>query len=101
MPASETVAKHKQYLFPAVTTYYDEPLALQRGEGNYVWDDQGNRYLDAFGGVLTVSVGHANPRVDDRHRRAGQNPSSTPPRFTPTSRSRTWRRSWPTSRRAT
>ena len=63
MPASETVAKHKQYLFPAVTTYYDEPLALQRGEGNYVWDDQGNRYLDAFGGVLTVSVGHANPRV--------------------------------------
>ena len=63
MPVSDTVAKHKQYLFPAVTTYYDEPLALQRGEGNYVWDDQGNRYLDAFGGVLTVSVGHANPRV--------------------------------------
>ncbi len=35
-----------------------------RGEGEYVWDDQGNRYLDCFGGVLTVSVGHANPQVN-------------------------------------
>jgi 4-aminobutyrate aminotransferase len=34
-----------------------------RGEGSYVWDDAGNRYLDCFGGVLTVSVGHANPKV--------------------------------------
>ncbi len=43
--------------------YYKEPIALVRGEGSYVWDDQGRRYLDAFGGVLTVSVGHANPKV--------------------------------------
>src|SRR5256885_2181432 len=60
---SQTVAKHKQFLFPAVSMYYQEPIALVRGEGNYVWDDQGRRYLDAFGGVLTVSVGHANPKV--------------------------------------
>ncbi len=43
--------------------YYQEPLALVRGEGLYVWDDAGNRYLDGFGGVLTISVGHANPKV--------------------------------------
>jgi len=43
--------------------YYEEPLALVRGEGAYVWDDAGRRYLDAFGGVLSISVGHANPRV--------------------------------------
>jgi 4-aminobutyrate aminotransferase len=43
--------------------YYQEPIALVKGDGNYVWDDQGKRYLDAFGGVLTVSVGHANPKV--------------------------------------
>ena len=61
--ASETVAKHKQYLFPAVAMYYKEPIALTRGEGPWVWDDQGNKYLDAFGGVLTVSVGHGNPKV--------------------------------------
>jgi 4-aminobutyrate aminotransferase len=61
---SETVRKHKEFLFPAVANYYEEPLALVRGEGFHVWDDQGNRYLDCFGGVLTVSVGHANARVN-------------------------------------
>ena len=61
---SEAVRKHKEFLFPAVATYYQEPLALVRGEGEYVWDDAGNRYLDCFGGVLTVSVGHANPKIN-------------------------------------
>ncbi|MGI9107492.1 MAG: aspartate aminotransferase family protein [Pyrinomonadaceae bacterium] len=61
---SEIVRKHKEFLFPAVATYYQEPVALVRGEGHYVWDDQDNRYLDCFGGVLTVSVGHANPQVN-------------------------------------
>ena len=61
---SEAVRKHKEFLFPAVATYYQEPVALVKGEGEYVWDDQGNRYLDCFGGVLTVSVGHANPKVN-------------------------------------
>jgi 4-aminobutyrate aminotransferase-like enzyme len=58
------VQKHKEFLFPAVATYYQEPLALVKGEGSYVWDDQDNKYLDCFGGVLTVSVGHANPNVN-------------------------------------
>src|SRR5437763_2099404 len=62
---SETIRKHKEFLFPAVATYYQEPLALVKGEGMYVWDDQGNRYLDCFGGVLTVSVGHCNPKVNE------------------------------------
>jgi 4-aminobutyrate aminotransferase-like enzyme len=63
MPLSNTVKKHREFLFPAVSMYYQEPLALVRGEGMYVWDDAGRRYLDAFGGVLTISVGHANPKV--------------------------------------
>jgi 4-aminobutyrate aminotransferase len=61
--SSSAVEKHKKYLFPAISMYYQEPIALVRGEGNYVWDDTGRKYLDAFGGVLTVSVGHANPKV--------------------------------------
>jgi 4-aminobutyrate aminotransferase-like enzyme len=60
---SEAVNKHKEFLWPAVAMYYKEPIALVKGEGNYVWDDGGKKYLDAFGGVLTVSVGHANPKV--------------------------------------
>src|ERR1700754_126473 len=62
---SETVRKHKEFLFPAVAMYYQEPLALVRGEGCHVWDDQDNKYLDCFGGVLTVSVGHNNPKVSE------------------------------------
>ncbi|MGD9561572.1 MAG: aspartate aminotransferase family protein [Pyrinomonadaceae bacterium] len=58
------VDKHREFLFPAVATYYQEPIALVKGEGEYVWDAEGNRYLDCFGGVLTVSVGHANPQVN-------------------------------------
>ncbi len=60
---SDTVRKHKEFLFPVVATYYKEPLALVRGEGMYVWDELGDKYLDCFGGVLTISVGHANPAV--------------------------------------
>ena len=61
---SEAIRKHKEFLFPAVATYYQEPIALVKGEGEYVWDDAGNRYLDCFGGVLTVSVGHSNPKIN-------------------------------------
>jgi 4-aminobutyrate aminotransferase len=62
---SDVVRKHKDYLFPAVAMYYQEPLALDHGQGMYVWDDGGNKYLDCFGGVLTTSVGHANPHVTE------------------------------------
>ena len=57
---SDTVQKHKDFLFPAVTMYYQEPLALDHGEGMYIWDESGQKYLDCFGGVLTTSVGHAS-----------------------------------------
>lgn len=60
----DAIRKHKEFLFPAVANYYQEPLAIVRGEGEKVWDDQGNEYLDCFGGVLTVSLGHAEPRVN-------------------------------------
>ena len=62
---SEIARKHKEFVFPAVANYYQEPIALVKGEGFHVWDDQGNKYLDCFGGVLTVSVGHANPKVNE------------------------------------
>jgi 4-aminobutyrate aminotransferase len=65
MELSESIRKHKEFLFPAVANYYEEPIALVKGEGEYVWDDNGNRYLDCFGGVLTVSIGHANPKVNE------------------------------------
>jgi 4-aminobutyrate aminotransferase-like enzyme len=57
-------AKFKKYLFPSNATYYDEPLALESGVGTRVRDVDGREYLDFFGGILTVSVGHAHPRVN-------------------------------------
>ena len=43
--------------------YRTQPIALVRGEGTFVWDADGKRYLDFIGGIATVSVGHANPRL--------------------------------------
>ncbi|KAB2907383.1 MAG: aspartate aminotransferase family protein [Kofleriaceae bacterium] len=61
----EVAAKQKELLFPCVTTYYEEPIAFERGEGARLWDVEGTEYLDFFGGILTVSLGHAEPRVTD------------------------------------
>ena len=46
-----------------LTLYYDEPLELVRGEGRHVFDGEGHRYLDFFGGILTTSAGHNVPEV--------------------------------------
>ena len=62
---SDTVKKHRDYLFPSVAMYYQDPIALDHGEGMYVWDESGNKYLDCFGGVLTTSVGHVHPHVTE------------------------------------
>jgi glutamate-1-semialdehyde aminotransferase len=49
--------------FPALA-----PAAIDRGEGAYVWDIDGNRYLDCSMGLTSVSLGHAYPAVLDRVR---------------------------------
>ncbi|EAU67957.1 aspartate aminotransferase family protein, partial [Stigmatella aurantiaca] len=62
---SKTIrAKHKQYLLPSVANYYEEPVVLHEGKGSRLTDLDGKSYLDFFGGILTVSVGHANERVN-------------------------------------
>ena len=58
------VDEYKSHVWPAAATYYAEPLVIDHGDGMFVFDDKGNRYLDCFGGVLTVSVGHANKQVN-------------------------------------
>lgn len=46
----------------AVMATYGEPMrALVRGEGSYVWDADGNRYLDLLGGIAVNALGHAHP----------------------------------------
>ncbi len=44
-------------------TYGRTPVVFERGEGTWLWDTAGERYLDFLTGLAVVSVGHANPRV--------------------------------------
>jgi 4-aminobutyrate aminotransferase-like enzyme len=57
--------KQKELLFPNVSTYYEQALPIESGRGMYVKDVEGREYLDFFGGILTVSVGHCHPRVTE------------------------------------
>jgi len=43
--------------------YHPLPVVLSRGEGVYVWDDEGRRYLDMMSAYSAVSHGHAHPRL--------------------------------------
>ncbi len=53
----------EKHLYPTKVPYYSEPLQLVRAKGSYVWDEQGNRYLDVIGGIVCLSVGHNHPRI--------------------------------------
>ncbi|GAB41432.1 acetylornithine aminotransferase [Gordonia sputi NBRC 100414] len=43
--------------------YGTPPIALTKGEGAYVWDADGNRYLDLLGGIAVNALGHAHPAI--------------------------------------
>ena len=66
MTKEEILKKHKQYLFPSITTYYTDPLVTDHASMQYLWDTDGKKYLDFFGGIVTISVGHSNPRVTEK-----------------------------------
>lgn len=46
-------------------TYARLPVAFERGEGAWLWDMQGKRYLDAVSGIAVCALGHAHPAVAD------------------------------------
>ncbi|MEM7133298.1 MAG: aspartate aminotransferase family protein [Chloroflexota bacterium] len=66
MNNQQILEKQKKHLWPNHLLYYSEPLPLERGDGMYVWDVDGNKYLDFFAGILTTSVGHNNATVNQR-----------------------------------
>ena len=46
-----------------MNTYSKQPVTFVRGEGIWLWDDQGNRYLDAMAGIAVSGLGHNHPRL--------------------------------------
>ena len=59
------VARRERYYSASQRKFvpYQTPLILQRGQGQYLWDEQGNQYIDLLGMNLCISVGHAHPEV--------------------------------------
>ena len=64
MDKQELILAQQNHIFPAVFHYFKEPLVLARARNQYVWDADGNQYLDFFGGIVTISVGHCNEAVN-------------------------------------
>jgi acetylornithine aminotransferase len=57
-----TTAAASQSLLP---TYARYPLALVKGEGSWLWDDKGNKYLDFMSGIAVTNLGHAPKRIKE------------------------------------
>ncbi|MEE8350276.1 MAG: aspartate aminotransferase family protein [Acidobacteriota bacterium] len=64
----EVRTRQRQFLFPCAPPYYQDPLVLVKGEGSFVEDIEGRRFLDLFSGILTTSVGHCHPEVVEQVR---------------------------------
>ena len=82
---SQTVRqKHKEFLFPCVANYYSEPIVITEAQGANVKDADGRDYLDFFGGILTLGIGHSHPdfvkRIQDQVARLTHTASVYPTR---------------------
>jgi|SRR5665647_3523402 len=77
MRTSETIAIENAHMPPFFTK---TPISIERGEGVYVWDEEGERYLDLTAGWGVTSIGHAHPVIQaalaEQGARILQNPDS-------------------------
>lgn len=63
-PSYERIcAIRRENLMPNILTYYKKPLLLHEGHMQWLWDHEGRRFLDFFGGIVTIGVGHCHPKV--------------------------------------
>lgn len=63
-PELETlISLRKSHIAPSIKTIYDTPLLIHHGHMQWLYDHTGKKYLDMFGGIVTVSVGHCHPYV--------------------------------------
>jgi acetylornithine/succinyldiaminopimelate/putrescine aminotransferase len=61
--AQQLLAKKRDFLVPCVYHFYQRPPVLVRGEGAYLFDSEGRRYLDCYSGVSVMNAGHSNPEI--------------------------------------
>lgn len=61
--AEEVLQMRKDYLMPCLGYFYKNPPVFKKGEMQYLYDDQGKKYLDFFAGVSVMNCGHSNPAI--------------------------------------
>ncbi|MEM9235439.1 MAG: aspartate aminotransferase family protein [Verrucomicrobiota bacterium] len=61
---AELLKRRSEVLNQGIFLLYKDPLMIVEGSMQYIWDETGRRYLDCFGGICTVSVGHCHPEVN-------------------------------------
>ncbi len=59
----EIIEKKKKYLIPCVYHFYKNPPLIVRGQGMYLYDSQGRKYLDFYSGVSVNALGHCHPEI--------------------------------------
>jgi 4-aminobutyrate aminotransferase len=64
--AEEVLEMRREYLMPCLGYFYKEPPVFTRGEMQYLYDNNGKKYLDFFAGVSVMNCGHSNPEIIDR-----------------------------------
>jgi 4-aminobutyrate aminotransferase-like enzyme len=62
-PCEQLLAAKRDFLVPCVYHFYQRPPVLVRGEGAYLFDTDGRRYLDCYSGVSVMNAGHSNPDI--------------------------------------
>jgi 4-aminobutyrate aminotransferase len=66
MEKQELEQKRKTYLMPCYAHYFKDMLLITKGEGQYLYDHTGKRYLDCFAGVAVVNCGHSHPYINQK-----------------------------------
>ncbi|XP_030385142.1 alanine--glyoxylate aminotransferase 2, mitochondrial isoform X2 [Scaptodrosophila lebanonensis] len=60
----QILSTRKSHLTPNLVAHFKKPLVIHAGHMQWLYDHEGRRYLDMFGGIVTVSVGHCHPKVN-------------------------------------
>src|SRR5271165_5107722 len=62
-PTQRLLAAKRDFLIPCVYHFYRQPPVMVRGEGAFLFDSAGRRYLDCYSGVSVMNAGHTNPEI--------------------------------------
>jgi 4-aminobutyrate aminotransferase/(S)-3-amino-2-methylpropionate transaminase len=66
MGPEQILLKKRDYIIPCLNHFYQEPVQFVRGRGQYLYDSEGRKYLDFFGGVSVINAGHCHPEITAR-----------------------------------